>query len=173
MKYLEILILTFCFAATSAARQACDLKASDIPALHGLKLSMSPEQAQSVFGKNLKIKIKKNGERVFFQNFIDVAPPAALDGVRALYLRFFDRRLYQIEIFYDRPSPERTLDDVTRDFSARLNLPFSSWRIKNARAVVGCGDFSIAADAILVPHVELSDENVRKKVEAARRKDEE
>jgi hypothetical protein len=31
---------------------------------------MSPEQTQAVFGRELKIKIKKRGERTFFQNYI-------------------------------------------------------------------------------------------------------
>ncbi len=133
---------------------------------------MSPEQARNVFGKDLKIKIKKKGERTFFQNFIKKPAPNSLRGVRALYLRFFDRRLYQIEIFYESRPDLRTLEDITTALSSQLNFPILDWKIKNNRAAINCSsEISLVADNILNPRVELTNETVRAKVKESREKD--
>ena len=132
---------------------------------------MSPEQARSVFGRDLKIKIKKNGERTFFQNYIKQPAPNSLRGVRALYLRFFDRRLYQIEIFYEPQPNLKTLEDIAAALSSQLNFPAADWKIENNRAETVCGETSLVADHILNPRVELTDETVRAKVEVSREKD--
>ncbi len=133
---------------------------------------MSPEQARNVFGKDLKIKIKKKGERTFFQNFIKKPAPNSLRGVRALYLRFFDRRLYQIEIFYESRPNLRTLEDITTALSSQLNFPILDWKIKNNRAAINCSsEISLVADNILNPRVELTNETVRAKVKESREKD--
>ena len=133
---------------------------------------MSPEQARNVFGKDLKIKIKKKGERTVFQNFIKKPAPNSLRGVRALYLRFFDRRLYQIEIFYESRPDLRTLEDITTALSSQLNFPILDWKIKNNRAAINCSsEISLVADNILNPRVELTNETVRAKVKESREKD--
>ena len=132
---------------------------------------MSPDQTRNVFGKDLKIKIKKNGERTFFQNFIKKSAPVSLRGVRALYLRFFDRRLYQIEIFYEPRQDLRTLEDITNALSSQSNFPISDWKIKNNRAAINCGEISLAADNILNPRIELTNETIRAKVKESREKD--
>lgn len=157
------------FVAT--AQQPCDLTAKSAPLLLNLQIGMSPENSQAVFGRELKIKIKKKGERTFFQNYIKNPAPASLQGVRALYLRFFDRTLYQIEIFYEPRADLKTLDEITNALSSQLNLPASNWQIENNRAETICGEISLAADNILNPRIELTDRTLRAKVEAEREKD--
>jgi hypothetical protein len=87
---------------------------------------MTPAEVKNVFGKSLKLKIKKEGS--FFENFITKAPPAFLPGVRALYLRFFDYKLYQIEIFYQTENKtaghdEKKLAEFVDVLSTGKNLP--------------------------------------------------
>ncbi len=132
---------------------------------------MSPDEARSVFGKDLKIKIRKNGERTFFQNFIKKPAPNSLRGVRALYLRFFDRRLYQIEIFYEPQQDLRTLENIAGALSSQLNFLISDWKIINNRAAINCGEISLAADNILNPRIELTNETIRAIVKESREKD--
>ncbi len=132
---------------------------------------MSPDEARSVFGKDLKIKIRKNGERTFFQNFIKKPAPNSLRGVRALYLRFFDRRLYQIEIFYEPQQDLRTLENIAGALSSQLNFPISDWKIINNRAAINCGEISLVADNILNPRIELTNETIRAIVKESREKD--
>jgi hypothetical protein len=146
-----------------------NFKASSNTPLLNLRLGISPEQARSVFGKDLKIKVKKKGQRTFFQNFIEKPAPNSLIGVRAIYLRFFDGRLYQIEIFYENRSNTQTLENFTADFSARTNLP--AWKIENGKAEIICGEFSIVADRVLNPRIELTNEAIRAQVEEIRRKE--
>jgi hypothetical protein len=154
-------LLLICFFAVAAPvvaqEQVCDLEIKNAPAVQNLKLGMSPEAVQAVFGRALKIKIKKNGNRVFFQNFIKKPAPQSLSGVRALYLRFFDRRLYQIEIFYEDKPEWRTLADFTRSQSIALNLPEDLWRNVRSRREISCADFSVFADKLLNPKIELTD----------------
>ena len=125
---------------------------------------------QSVFGKALKIKIKKNGERTFFQNYIKKPAPESVRGVRALYLRFFDRKLYQIEIFYEPRTDLPNLETTVNALSAQLNLPVSNWQTKNKRAEIKCGEIALVTDYVLNPRIELTDETVRAAIEKTRRK---
>lgn len=166
-------LFTLVFAvAYSAAQENCELASKTAPLLLNLRIGMSPDEARNVFGKDLKIKIKKNGERTFFQNFIKQPAPNSLRGVRALYLRFYDRRLYQIEVFYEPRPNLRMLEDVTNALSSQLNFPASDWRIKNNRAETICGETSLVADNILNPRIELTDEIIRAKVKELRAKNE-
>jgi len=157
-------------AITCAAQETCELSSKTAPLFLNLQIGMSPDQTRNVFGKDLKIKIKKNGERTFFQNFIKKSAPVSLRGVRALYLRFFDRRLYQIEIFYEPRQDLRTLENITNALSSQLNFSASNWQIENNRAAINCGSISLVADNILNPRIELTEETVRARIERLREK---
>ncbi|HEX8370262.1 MAG TPA: hypothetical protein VF604_17070 [Pyrinomonadaceae bacterium] len=171
MRLLCIFFLTLFFVLAGAAQDACRAEVKDAPALFGLKLGMSPAQAQNVFGRDLKIKNKRNGEYTFFQNFIEKPAPNSLNGIRALYLRFFDGSLYQIEIFYEDSNPASPLENFINAQSAKLNLPVEAWKIKYGIAEISCGAFSLAADKFLNPRLQLTDETTLAKVEAKRKKD--
>lgn len=165
-----IFIFLLSTAAAASAQETCRLDAATAPLLLNLQTGASPEQAQSVLGNSLKIKIKKKGERTVFQNYIKSPAPDSLRGVRALYLRFFDRRLYQIEIFYEPRADLKTLEAITNTLAAQLNFPASDWQIKNNRAEIRCGAASLVADNILNPRVELTDETVRAQIIELRKK---
>jgi len=170
-KLAAAILFSLVFVIVGAAQENCQLEAKTAPPLLNLRIGMSPDEARSVFGKDLKIKIKKNGERTFFQNFIKKPAPVSLRGVRALYLRFFDRRLYQIEVFYE-PRPDlKTLENIADALSSQLNFPNSDWKIENNRAEKICGETSLVADNVLNPRIELTDETVRAKIKEAREKD--
>ena len=170
-KLVSVILFSLMFVIVGIAQANCDLQSKTAPLLLKLQIGMSPEQTRAVFGKALKIKIKKKGARTFFQNYIKKPAPVSLDGVRALYLRFLDRRLYQIEIFYEPRQDLKTLEEITNTLSSQLNLPVPDWQIKNNRIEIKCGEISLVADNILNPRVELTDETVRLQVEAAREKD--
>lgn len=163
MKTIVLILIFFICSLPCAAQEICDLP--NAPLL-GLRLGMSPEQARGVFGRDLKVKVKKKGQRTFFQNFIAKPAPDSLRGVRAIYLRFLDGGLYQIEIFYENPADAQTLENFTGNFSAQTNLP--AWKIENGRAEIICGEFSIVADRVLNPRIELTDETIRARVEEIR-----
>lgn len=158
------------FGAECAAQNTCDASLQNAPALFGLKLGMSPVAAQSVFGKDLKIKNKRSGEYTFFENFIERKAPASLSNIRAVYFRFFDNSLYQIEIFYENENAAQTLEDFINLQSAKLNLP-AAWKIEYGIARLSCGEFALAADNFLNPRLELTDEITLARVEAKRKKD--
>lgn len=170
-KSLLIILFSLCLAGFGTAQTTCDLASKSAPLLLSLQIGMSPEQAQAIFGKALKIKIKKNGERTFFQNYIKKPAPESLRGVRALYLRFFDRKLYQIEIFYEPQVELKSLEVVTAELAAQLNLPIPDWEIKSNSAEIKCGEISLVTDYILNPRIELTDETIRAAIESLRKKD--
>ena len=171
-KSIAVVLFSLVFAAAdSTAQETCQLSSKTAPLLFNLQIGMSPEQAQNVFGKDLKIKIKKKGERTFFQNFIKKPAPASLRGVRALYLRFFDRQLYQIEIFYEPRSDLQTLEAIANALASQLNFSASDWQIKNNRAAIYCGEISLVTDNILNPRLELTNETIRAQVKELREKD--
>jgi hypothetical protein len=166
VSFLLILFFASC-ALAQASPEQCVL--ADAVRLQGLRLGMSPAEVQGVFGKDLKIKVKASGDRTFFQNYIEKDARGALGGVRALYLRFLDGGLYQIEIFYTELPGVSTLEDFAANLSAQLKLPANiTWRFVNNRAVIDCGAFTLVADKPVNPRVELTD--TAKLTEAAARR---
>lgn len=157
-------LLAFLSLTCMAQEGVCNLELNAAPALQNLRLGMTPDEVQTAFGRDLKIKIKKNGNKVFFQNFIEKPAPQPLNGVRALYLRFFDRRLYQIEFFYENRAEWQTLDDFARYLTTTFNLP-DLWKDVKGRKTLTCNGFSLATDRVLNPRIELTDENLRAKAE--------
>ncbi|MDQ2747439.1 MAG: hypothetical protein M3T96_09285 [Acidobacteriota bacterium] len=170
-KSLLTILILLGGALTGAAQNVCDFSSKTAPLLLNLSIGASPEQTRVIFGKDLKIKIKKKGERTFFQNFIKKPAPASLRGVRALYLRFFDLKLYQIEIFYEPRADLPTLETTISALSSQLDLSAADWRTQYGRAEINCGAISLATDDVLNPRVELTDETAFAAVEAARKKD--
>ncbi len=161
----SIFVIIFAFAVSVSAQNNCEILPVNAPLLLNLRLGMSPEEVQSAFGKSLKIKIKKNGERIFFQNYIKNPAPVELKDVRALYLRFYDRKLYQIELFYEPRTDLPNLESITQTLAAQLNFLPENWQIKNIRANLSCNENSLKADNILNPHIELTNETTRRIVE--------
>lgn len=162
------LALLFALAAAAQNVQPCALTGA--PRLFGLSLGMSAAEVRGALGKNPSIKVKSNGDRTFFQNYIGKKAPARLNGVRAFYLRFLDGGLYQIEIFYEERSDVPTLEIFTANISAQMNLlPQANWRFAQNRASIDCGAFTISADKPLNPRVVLTDK-IKLAEAAARRK---
>ena len=161
--------LIFLFIPNVAVQtRNCDSAITDAPSLLGLRLGMSPQEARNVFGGKLKIKVKKEG--TFFQNYIEKKPPPFLPNVRALYLRFYERKLYQIEIFYAPQSERRTLEEFTAELSNKYNLPPDLWAQKYGTAEINCTAFSLVADNVLNPRIQLTDEPIRTRFEASQAK---
>ena len=166
-------LLILCGASISAAQNSpssCALTSA--PRLLGLSLGMSPAEAQGVFGKDLKVKIKSSGDRTFFQNYIGKPARGKLAGVRALYLRFLDGALYQIEIFYEERADAPTLEAFAARLAAELNFPpdVAVWQFAKNRALVDCGAFTIIADKPVDARVALTDTARLAEAEARRKK---
>lgn len=170
-KSLFVILYSFLCVTLGTAQKPCDLASKAAPLLLNLQIGISLEQARTVLGSALKIKIKKNGERTFFQNYIKKPAPDSLRGIRALYLRFFDRKLYQIEVFYEPRTDLNTPEEVINALTTQLNLLIADWQTKNNRAEIKCGDISLVTDYILNPRIELTDETVRSAIEQSRKKD--
>ena len=166
MKIAFLLILLFC-SNLAAQSQNCDFAISDAPTLLGLRLGMSPKEAKNVFGGKLKIKVKKEG--TFFQNYIDKNPPPFLPNVRALYLRFFEAKLYQIEIFYVPQTERKTLAEFVAQLDVKLNLP-NVWENEYGQAELNCKTFSLIADNVLNLRVQLTDEAIFSRFEISHKK---
>ena len=170
MKVVVLIWLVWFFAFPVAAQSSCGAALPKAPSLLDLRLGMTVAEVQNVFGRDLRVKVKTRGNRSFFQNYIDHTAPGRLAGVRALYLRFDEGRLYQAEVFFEKNPDFKVLEDLTAAFAARNNFPAALWQIKYGRAEINCGSFSIHADLILNPHLELTDQTARARLEAAREK---
>lgn len=152
------------------AQENCDLSSKNAALLLNLKIGMTPDAAQNVFGKDLKIKVRKNGERTIFQNYIKTPAPDRLSGVRAIYLRFFDKKLYQLEIFYEPRPGLATIKEISEALAAQLNFPAAQWQIKFDRAELRCNNLALLADNVLNPRIQMTDEIIRAEIAEARRK---
>jgi hypothetical protein len=162
-KILLILSLLVVISLSVSAQANCPL----IPTtniLLNLQLGMSAVEVNQKLGPGFQIKIKNDKDYRFFQNYIDRQPPGNLSGVRAFYLRFFEKKLYQIEIFYEEDKFPSDLKSFTETISNQMNLPVSDWKITHLQAVLTCGENSLKIDYQINPRIELTDETVLKKV---------
>ena len=151
----SLILILFLFVFNASAQKDCGL--SNAPKLVNLSLGDSTAAVKNVFGKAVKFKVKNKGDRTFFQNYITKPAPEILRGVRALYLRFLDDRLYQIEVFYENRADWQTLEQFTADFAATNNFAAESWQTRREKSVIECEKFTVAADKILNPHIEITD----------------
>lgn len=164
---LKIFLILLLPLGTAAQTENCRLTPAEAPILHNFRLGMTPAEARAASGGKLKIKIKREGS--FFQNYIEEKPPIFLESVRALFLRFYDGKLFQIEIFYQSPNSTVALPDFLAQNSAKLNLPFEFWTIERGKSKINCAGFSLAADVVLNPHLELTDEALKNRFDAAQK----
>lgn len=166
MKKIFILILVSHFAISVSAHEQCEVPLNSAPGIYNIRLGMSGSEAKHAAGGRLNIKNKKEG--VFFQNYIKKSPPANLPGLRVLYLRFFDSKIYQIEVFYEYG--ERETSEFVRSFSLKSNLNFDWWTIKNGIAKLECDGFSIVSDNYLNPRIEITDTKLFSDFKASQKK---
>lgn len=159
-------IILLLAAVACAGREKCVLPAA--PGLFDLRLGMTAAETRAASGGAIRAKDKERGFYVFFRNYLDRRPPPALPGARAVYLRFFEGRLYQIEVFFERRSRAETLDNFIERYSAGWNIPPSAWQREFGEAEIRCDDFSVLADYVLNPRLQLTDEMMRAKVEEMR-----
>ena len=165
------LLMILASAIHCSAQQTCLLEIKDAPKFFNLKLGMTEAEVRDLYGKELKFKPKKKGlERTFFQNYINKLPPADLAGVRALYLRFFNHKIYQIEIFYVNRAEWPTLTEFIRSLAAKNNYPNEFWTINPGAAKAKCFGFTLLADQVLNPRIELTDETGRAEILKSRTK---
>lgn len=169
-KSVFIILLLLGWNSAAYTQENCDLTSKNAALLLNVRIGMSPEEAQRVFGKDLRIKVKKNGERTIFQNYIKTAAPRSLNDVRAIFLRFFEKKLYQVEIFYE-PRPDlKTVEEIADTLALQLGFPSAQWKIEYRRAQLRCNNLSLLADIVLNPRIEITDETVRAKIEESRKK---
>ena len=168
MFLLILILLPLTATKEVSAQEKCALNLQNAPTISRLRLGMTTLEAQTAVGGALKLKNKRSGEYVFFQNYLKNPAPAPFENARVVYLRFFDNKLYQIEIFYDEKTKEKPLEIFIAEQSAKFGLPLSFWKIEYGQARVECENFSIVADDVLNPRVELTDEPTRATVEAKR-----
>lgn len=164
-KIAFIFLMAISFSAHS--QDNCFTNSSDI--FQNLQLGMTVEEVNKGFN-SFKIKIKTGDDYRFFQNYIDKKPPKNLSGVRAIYLRFFEKKLYQIEIFYEENKYPADIKSFTEIVSAKLNL-LADWKFANHQAVFKCGENLLTIDYQLNPRIELTDETIRQKVADLRKKE--
>ena len=169
---LAFLCVTFTFLfATGIAQPPCGRSIAESPSLAGFRLGMSIDETQAALGSKYKIPKKKTGEGSYFEDFAKAPAVGDLSGVHALFLRFFNFKLYQIEIFYEDPAKPKKLEEFTQSLSSNLDLPPDAWHFKNQRAEINCGDFAVTADTLLNPHVELTDDAAYKQFQEKQQED--
>ena len=162
------LIFLIAFASSISAQEKCELPMSSAPAMFNLRLGMSGRDAKNAVSGKLNIKIKEEG--VFFQNFIKKSSPKPIEGVRAIYLRFFDSKLYQIEIFFEKEVSD--FEEFVRNYSTKNGLDFKYWSVKNGVAKLNCQGLSMTIDNYLNLRVELTDDELLKRFKDSKKSSE-
>lgn len=161
-------ILSILFLSTSLNAQECTL--TEPPSLLNLRLGMTVPEVNSALGGDLKVKVKPEGERTFFKNWIKKPAKGRLTGLRAVFFSFYDGTLYQIELFYQEDHGWTDLDSMIGGFSSENGFPREFWSVKNGYAKAECEGFSLDADRVLGAHFQLTDDTIMAAVEESRKK---
>ncbi len=161
MRLIATFFISLVLLAADASAQ-CTLTFAEAPTLVNLRLGMSPAEVNSALNGAARVKVKKDGQYSYFKSYLKKGKAKGiLTGARAFYVRFFDKRVYQIEIFYHNEFQSTDLESFVRSFSARTNFNFGNFKIENGYAKAECEGFTVAADTILNPHLELTDEGIK------------
>lgn len=166
MKIFLITISVLIFTLNISAQQKCELNLTEAPTLQNLRLGMSPNDARNVL--KLKVKADKRGQSTFFKNYIKKKAKGNLIGIRAIYLRFYNRKLYQIEFFFEQNYRWQNLESLLVDYSATNNFPREFWQTEYGYADANCNGFSLDADYKLNPHIQLTNDAIAEIVEKER-----
>lgn len=167
MKLIIITISILIFSMTIFAQQKCELTLDQSPTLQNLSLGMSPIEARSLLG--IKVKADKEGQSTYFQNYIKKKAKGNLTGIRAIFLRFYDAELYQIELFYEKPYRWQNLDSLLDDYSLQNNFSREFWHTEYGYAEANCNGFSLDADYKLNPHIQITNDAIDEIVEKERK----
>ena len=159
------MIFLLIISASAFAQENCNKIQQTSDDLLNLRLGMTADEVNQKLGKSLNIKIKKDDDFRFFQNYIGKKPPKNLSGIRAIYLRFFKKKLYQIEIFYEENKYSAEIKEFVEVVSNKLNLPANEWKFAHRQAVLKCGESSLKIDYQLNPRIELTDESAKQEVD--------
>jgi hypothetical protein len=164
MRFISI-FLVLLIVLTSDSYAQCDLVIEDSPKMVGLRLGMTAAEANVALGRAAKVKVKKDGQYSYFKSYLKKGKSkGVLTGARAFYVRFYKKRLYQIEIFYHRDHRWSNLESLISDYSTESAFPFQFWAIRHGYAKAKCDGFTVKADYILNPHLEISDTGVLAKL---------
>lgn len=166
MKIVILFISILIFSVVIAGQEKCELTLNESPTLQNLKLGMSPGEVSSILG--IKVKVKPEGQRSFFKNYIKKRAKRNLTGIRAMFLRFYNAKLYQIEFFYETDYRWQNLSAFINDYSTQNNFPANFWQSKYGYADAECKGFSLNADYILNPHIQLTNDSIAEVVKKER-----
>jgi len=170
MRFILVILSILFFSSLAVAQEECKLTLSEAPTLLNLRLGMTVGEVNSVLGGDLKVKVKTEGERTFFKNYIKKPAKGSLTGIRAVYLSFLEGRLYQAELFYEEDYRWPDLDSLLRSYSSDAAFSYDFWKVKNGYARARCDGFSLDADRVLGAHIQLTDDASMARVEELRKK---
>ena len=158
MRFISIFLALLIVLTVDLSAQ-CDLVLSDSPKMVGLRLGMTAAETNAALRGAAKVKAKTDGQYSYFKNYLKKGKSkGVLTGARAFYVRFYNKRLYQIEIFYHRDYRWNALESLISDYSAESAFPFEYWKTKHGYATAKCDGFTVRADYILNPHLEISND---------------
>ncbi|REJ77569.1 MAG: hypothetical protein DWQ47_14440 [Acidobacteria bacterium] len=163
-----LLILPILLLLSSANAQS-ECAVSEPPSFLNLRLGMTVSEVNSMTRPELKVKAKSDGERIFFKNWINKPAKGNMTGVRAVYLRFFEGRLYDIELFYEEGFRWPDLESLLSEVNRSSILTRENWNVKNGYAEADCEGFAVKADQVLGTHIQLTDMGLFAQVEKSRR----
>lgn len=166
--FLVIGFILTCIAVVPAQEQ-CKLNIAQSPALRGLRLGMSFEQAKKAF-PDLQINHAGEFGDVFVTASKDeprVTDKSKFDGLYSISTYFLDNRLVQVSANYDSSLDWKSLDQFTAKVSEGLRLP-NAWQ---GQGKMQCNGFEFKANINSLSMLETSwIETVQKRAEEKREK---
>ncbi|MDH3493259.1 MAG: hypothetical protein OEM82_06885 [Acidobacteriota bacterium] len=152
------LLVLGCFGGT--IRAECTVTTGESPKLVNLRLGMSPEEVNAALGGASTVKVKKDTRYTHYRRFKKGKAKGQLAGVKTFWIRFFEKRVYSIEVFFHEYGNFQDVEYLAKRYSAAHDFAYENFEVKYGYARAECEGFSVKADYILDPHIEISDTNV-------------
>lgn len=119
----------------AAAQSICNLIASDLPAVHGIKLGTTRQDLTFMFAST------GNANRA--------TPKPDLSSIEEIWTGFYHDRLASVEFDYDRTTQWKTVGQFATYLERKLKLPYDSWVfVGETEAMMQCRDFKAAISSV-------------------------
>jgi hypothetical protein len=131
--------------------KTCTLGLANAPNLRGLKLGMTSLQVEKTIGLKLILKDYKpymtdeiipEIKDFRFSSFKNNAVPTQLEGVDAVFFKFYNNSLYRIFVIYAKPTVAwKDNNEFASYLSEKFDLPKDAW---TQNRYLSCAEFTLS-----------------------------
>jgi hypothetical protein len=167
--FFSVITLTMLSGTSYAQSTKCNIDITGSPAVRGLKLGMTKDEAEQSFGQTINRYSTNDADDT--ANMIVSAPeyPEKLNNVFRIAMKLFEGKIYEMDITYGSGNFE-SMAQAQQLFNQTWKLPNAWSPVKHGSSVMYCNGWGIVMELHGgKPQLELAVTNVFQKVQARRK----